>query len=329
MDDGLIVRRADDADFPGILELARRALGWTDDDAAFLRWKHLENPFGASPMWVALDGPRIVGFRTFLRWEFTAPTGARVHAARAVDTATDPEYQGRGIFTRLTMDAVERLPDDGVQLIFNTPNGKSLPGYLKMGWHEVGRLGVSVKPTSVRFPLVIGTARGPAGRWPLPTDDGEVPADALADATAVQALLDTQPLPCGLATSRSAGYLRWRYGYPPLGYRVLLRGATADAGLAVFRRRRRGRAVEGVLCDLVVPDGDARAANELLRRVTRAAEADYLLRLDRQIVTRGPFVRLPMVGPVFACRPLGASTVPGLAPGLAGWALTMGDVELF
>src|SRR3954451_19331819 len=131
--EGLTVRRADAHDFPGVLDLARRALEWTDDDARFLEWKHLENPFGASPMWIALDGDRTVGFRAFMRWQFVTVDGHVVHAARAVDTATDPGDRGRGIFTCLTLRAIDRLSADGVTLIFNTPNEKSLAGYLKMG----------------------------------------------------------------------------------------------------------------------------------------------------------------------------------------------------
>src|SRR6478735_9586729 len=131
MADELDVRRADRGDLDGILALARAALGWTDSDSSFLEWKHLENPFGASPMWDATDDERVVGFRTFVRWEFLRPDGHVVRAARAVDTATDPAYQGRGIFTRLTLEGLEHLPSDGVQLIFNTPNAKSLAGYLK------------------------------------------------------------------------------------------------------------------------------------------------------------------------------------------------------
>ena len=319
------VRRADAHDFPGILELARRALGWTDDDARFLEWKHLENPFGVSPMWVALDGNRIVGFRTFLRWQFVTPEGQTLDAVRAVDTATDPDHQGRGIFTQLTLEALADLPDDGVALVFNTPNEKSLPGYLKMGWRELGRLGVVVQPTSLRFPRVIATARRPAGRWPLPTGAGDDPADAFADGDALDALLANQPPPRGLSTHRSPAWLRWRYGLEPLGYRVVQLGSTAADGVAVFRRRRRGDAVEGVVCEVLAPHGDRRAVAELLRRVRSAADADYLLRLDPRPVTRGPFVRLPRVGPVLACRTLGTAS----APDLSGWALTMGDVELF
>ncbi len=234
-------RPASADDFPGVLDLARRALGWVDDDARFLEWKHRENPFGASPMWIALDGDRTVGFRTFLRWEFVTPDGHTVRAARAVDTATDPDYQGQGIFTRLTLQAIDELPADGVTLIFNTPNAKSLPGYRKMGWRELGRLGVVVKPTSARFPLVIATARRPAGRSPLPTVLGEAPADAFADSAAVQALLDSLPPIDGLSTRRTPGYLAWRYGHEPLGYRVMLRGTTVADGVAVFRRRQTGQ----------------------------------------------------------------------------------------
>ncbi|HEY3672909.1 MAG TPA: GNAT family N-acetyltransferase, partial [Acidimicrobiia bacterium] len=232
------VRRADTHDFPGILELARRALGWTDDDARYLEWKHLENPFGVSPMWVALDDDRIVGFRTFLRWQFVAPDGTTVDAVRAVDTATDPDHQGRGIFTQLTLEALADLPGDGVALVFNTPNEKSLPGYLKMGWHELGRLPVAVQPTSLRFPRVIATARRAAGRWPLPTTAGDDPADAFADGDALDTLLAGQPAPRGLTTRRSAALLRWRYGLEPLGYRVVCLAAGPAEGLAVFRRRR-------------------------------------------------------------------------------------------
>jgi hypothetical protein len=92
----LTIRRASASDFPRIVELARRALGWEDDDAAFLTWKHLENPFGVSPMWVELDGERVVGFRTFLRWEFVFAGGTVVKAVRGGRHRDRPRVPGRG-----------------------------------------------------------------------------------------------------------------------------------------------------------------------------------------------------------------------------------------
>ena len=135
MSDDLTVRRADSADLPDILELARRSLGWTDDDAPFLEWKHLENPFGGLPMWVALDGDRIVGFRTFLRWEFVGPDGRRIVTRRGPSTPPPiPTTRAAGSSPGSRSTRSHALPADGVEMIFNTPNGKSLPGYLKMGW---------------------------------------------------------------------------------------------------------------------------------------------------------------------------------------------------
>src|SRR4029077_13661343 len=130
------------------LDLLANALGWSASAGLpeFFDWKHRENPFGESPGWVAVDGTRVVGFRTFLRWELEDGAGATRTAVRAVDTATHPDYQGRGIFRALTLLAVEEMTAEGVEFVFNTPNDKSRPGYLTMGWHEVGRL-----PTRARI----------------------------------------------------------------------------------------------------------------------------------------------------------------------------------
>ena len=99
------VRPASIADRPSVLALLESSLGWETDsrNADLFAWKHEQSPFGPSPAWVALDREgQLLGFRTFLRWEFTRGS-AVVRAARAVDTATRPDVQRRGIFSRLTM----------------------------------------------------------------------------------------------------------------------------------------------------------------------------------------------------------------------------------
>src|SRR5690242_5148995 len=152
------------------------------------RWKHEHNAFGPSPAWVAVDGDRVAGIRVFMRWEFVVD-GHVMRAVRAVDTATDPAYQGRGIFTRLTMHALEAVTAEGVDFVFNTPNDQSRPGYLKMGWEVVGKLPVMVRPCSLRGAAKIASARVPAERWSSASDAGDAAADVLADG-AVASLLD-------------------------------------------------------------------------------------------------------------------------------------------
>src|SRR5262249_43359766 len=150
-------------------DLLRASLGWADDPGfdRYFAWKHRENSFGASPSWVAVEAGRIVGFRTFLRWEFVDRQGNRARAVRAVDTATHPDAQGRGIFRRLTLHALDDLARDDVDFVFNTPNDKSRPGYLRMGWVDVGRVGTSVRVLGVGGARRMLHSRVPAERWPV------------------------------------------------------------------------------------------------------------------------------------------------------------------
>jgi len=320
--------RLDDRD--AITDLGTRTLDWLDDpeERRFFEWKHDANPFGRSPMWVACDGDRVVGFRTFLRWEFIVD-GRCVRAVRAVDTATDPDYQGRGIFTHLTRAALDELRDEGVEMVFNTPNANSLPGYLKMGWLIVGHLPVSIMPTHVRSLLAISRARVPASRTAVLIHAGDTPRDAFADHDALDDLLATISDIHGLRTRRFPEFFAWRYGHEPLHYRVVTAGSSIADGFAVFHLRRRGPALEAVLCDVVVPSPTEPAArhlrHRLAREVARLSGADYVLRMGPRTITADPFVRVPRIGPVLTFRTLRGWTPPRLGR----WHVTMGDIELF
>ena len=72
-----------------------------------------------------------------------------MRAVRAVDTATHPDFRGQGVFSALTLGALEELRSDGVAFVFNTPNERSRPGYLKMGWQPVGQVRVLARTRSV------------------------------------------------------------------------------------------------------------------------------------------------------------------------------------
>ncbi|HSK35314.1 MAG TPA: GNAT family N-acetyltransferase, partial [Actinomycetota bacterium] len=179
-------------DEAAVLELLGQTLGggpagWRPPE--FFRWKHQDNPFGRSLLLLAEADGRIVGLRAFMRWRFVAD-GRDYPAVRAVDTATHPDYQGRGIFSLLTRQALHELRADGVAFVFNTPNDRSRPGYLKMGWQLVERLPVAATPRSPRALLRLARARTPADKWSAPTTAGVPVADVLADDTGVKELLE-------------------------------------------------------------------------------------------------------------------------------------------
>jgi GNAT superfamily N-acetyltransferase len=312
--DALIVRPAEPDDRQGVIRLAVRALGWRGDDRdrAFFAWKHDDNPFGPSPAWVATEAGEIVGFRTLLRWEF-GHGAERLRVVRAVDTASDPDHRGKGIFRRLTLSAVAELTTAGYDAVFNTPNTKSRPGYLKMGWTELGRPTLGARPKGPLGAARMARSREAAEKWSEPTTVGQPAEDALCE-PGLGSLLATLPAPHGWATPRTAEYLRWRYGFRPLHYRVMeVRG-----GLVVFRVRRRGPSREVAVCEWLAPGPDRRA----LRRLADTA-GDYVVACG--LGAAHGLVPLPRLGPVVTWRPLARAA----APSLVDLAFSLGDLELF
>jgi GNAT superfamily N-acetyltransferase len=322
----LQIREYREADEAAVLALLQASLGWVPDAqyGRFFAWKHRENPFGHSPAWVAVDGDRIAGFRIFLRWEFER-AGRVSRAVRAVDTATHPDYQGRGVFSRLTLHAIEELRGDGVAFVFNTPNDQSRPGYLKMGWQPVARLPVLFRPRSVGSLLAVARARVPAEKWSLPTTAGLPAVDALNDRDEVAGLLQAGSADDGLHTRRTPEFMAWRYGFEPLAYRVMLAGEGLADGIVVFRLRRRGAAVEAAVCDVIVPDEQRFPISALLGRLLHESGADYAIRIGGRHAARAGSYPLPGQGPTLVWRNV-SDTVMAHAD---EWRLGLGDVELF
>ncbi len=313
----ITVRRAAAADDAEVLALLQTALDWPqgDDACAFFAWKHRQSPLGQSRAWVAEAGGEVVGYRAFLPWRFTS-RGAEVDAVRAVDAATHPAWRRHGVFTRLTRQALDELAHEGYEFVFNTPNRLSHAGELKLGWREVGHLPISVTVSGAGSVRRLAGARTAATRDSLPTTAGEPAVEGLGEERLVRSMrLRTS---VGMTTLRTYEFLRWRYGFAPLNYRVL-RGSPADGGgLTVFRLRRRGAAREAALCELVAETRSGHRA--LIRHVLRATGADYAVCLGR------PFTGLPLPGqgPLLVQRPLA-----GAAPSEpVGWSLSLGDVEL-
>lgn len=324
----LELRRAATDDRGRIMELCRASLGWdpSDPDEELYTWKHDHNSFGPSPTWVAeTDDGRIVGLRVFLRWRFVGPHGEAIEAVRAVDTATHPDYQGKGIFSRLTTAAVEELIGEGVGVVFNTPNDKSMPGYLKMGWKQVGAVGAAARVGGPRSLLRTARSRLPAELWSEETTAGVDVAEVLQPET-VERLLSGEVHTASIRTDRSLEFLRWRYGFDHLHYRAFPLGEVAADGFILFRVRRRGAATEVAVCDILAPPRTkSLALFRALGALRRACGADYLLATTSTASTAQGMVRLAGLGPMLTWRSLARAGTPELGD----LALTLGDLELF
>ncbi len=346
MDLGLAIRKGTDADSDRILELLKLSLGEgkIPREPEYWRWKHFQNPFGESPVLLAEADGELVGVRAFMRWEWQAGE-ANLRAVRAVDTATHPQWQGKGIFSKLTRQLVSEMRDEGVHFVFNTPNEKSRPGYLKMGWKSVGRTDLWMRPNRPwRIARALRTK--PEGRGIYlpapPTEQGALRTpDELCDDPGLRRFLDALPSPGDkprITTRRSPEYLRWRYAaIPGFTYHALFQIEGEDGAIIVFRRKSGSIATELRICEFIIGGRPAsrKIALSLLDRLHSETEAGYLTAIapagtaERSVLIRKAYVPTFGIGPILTVNAL--NPLPGgLDPAMRSvWRFSIGDLELF
>ena len=119
--------QAQEIDLQEIISLLKISLGEAlmPKSEAYFLWKHINNPFGKSIILLAKEDGKIIGIRTFMHWRWVNQHEI-ITAVRAVDTATHPDFQGRGIFSKLTMQAVDTAIQHKIGFVFNTPNPISM-----------------------------------------------------------------------------------------------------------------------------------------------------------------------------------------------------------
>lgn len=118
----------------------------------YLTWKHYKNPMGKSIIAYAFNNEKkLIAARAFWRCDLIR-NGKNIKALQPCDTATHPNYQRKGLFTKLTLLAIDKAKENNYEVLFNFPNNNSKPGYIKLGWKEVARLEYYFKPISyLRF----------------------------------------------------------------------------------------------------------------------------------------------------------------------------------
>lgn len=234
MNDHFVYRMAEDKDIPQIVTLFELCLG-SDGGAptvAFWNWKHHQNPAGNSPVILAWDGDLLIGIRAFMCFKFHDKKGV-FKAYRPVDTATHPDYQGKGIFKKLTLQLIEDLQSINEKaFIFNTPNSQSKPGYLKMGWIEWGKPLIQLFPSLAIFPVSFKKDQAVLLDW---------------DFSNITTVAGNQ-----LEIYKDSDYYKWRYQQIALqGYGIkTIKYANSQYDI-IYRKKRLSFINEFRVCDVI------------------------------------------------------------------------------
>ena len=146
-------------------------------NVAAIGWRYRDNPAGAVVGADAWDGERLAAHYV------TCPVEARidgrvVRGLLSLNTATHPDYQGRGLFTTLAEAAYAAGAAAGYGFVIGVANANSTPGFLRrLAFQDVGRLQAGILAT---LPRRFGDAqvqyegvwRAELLRWRLANPDG-------------------------------------------------------------------------------------------------------------------------------------------------------------
>ncbi len=312
------VTAAEINDLPEMISLLRKSLGegLIPKSEEYFKWKHEQNPFGKSKILLAKEEGKIVGLRAFMKWKWKDGNEI-ITAVRAVDTATDPAFQGKGIFKKLTLQAVEECKSEGCGLVFNSPNENSRPGYLKMGWEDEGRMPLLIKVGSL-----------------LPSFYSEGKAENIYSQFSVkkqfEKLNDKYVFPVvddQVYTPLSADYLNWRFkDCPIVTYGAIIE---KDFGI-VFRLKRINKFVELRICEIWERDKSAnKLLKKALRKIVSAAKPIMVSCAPSPLISSkmgffGPFLK----GPITTTRPLAITSLDKFK-NFTSWQPSIGSMELF
>lgn len=118
-------------------------------DAPYLKWLYCDNPTGSVIGFDAWDGDRLAAHYACI------PAMARLNGVRSkvmlsLNTATDPDYQGRGLFTKLAEATYAAAAHDGVKAVYGVANANSTPGFIrKLGFSLIKPLDAVIGRGSV------------------------------------------------------------------------------------------------------------------------------------------------------------------------------------
>lgn len=310
------IREATHNDTPQILKVLKASLGETSSKKTeeVWRYKHIENPFGESLVLVAEESGEIIGVRAFMRWQWQK--GEKIFSAyRAVDTATHPSHQGKGVFKKLTLKALEMGKERGDHFVFNTPNSKSRPGYLKMGWKEVNSLKIYLYPKN---PFSFQKHK-----YTLPYKSNDIEYSKFEKLTEAHNIIEIKRNK--FFTPKSAEYLSWRYGNNPLQkYRAV---GDEDFFIAFYVKKHK-RLSELRIAEHVF--NNSRGLIKLQQFIKL-----YSRQLRVQIITSSRELGLSRMrlsgryGPILTIREVDSLECFSETLNLENWCYSIGDFELF
>ncbi|MCZ4280908.1 GNAT family N-acetyltransferase [Kiloniella laminariae] len=131
-----------------------RHLTDTNEARKYLQWLYRDNPEGKVVGYDAWEGDTLAAHYSTIpvNWSFS---GNCYKGLLSLNTATHPEFRGKGLFTQLAEKTYQAAQSQGYDFVIGVANHNSTPGFLrKLGFSLVtplqARIGLGALPTRTR-----------------------------------------------------------------------------------------------------------------------------------------------------------------------------------
>jgi hypothetical protein len=222
---GLQLKEASRASIGDYASLLSQSFVGFKPSVAYLNWLYFENPKGDVKGFDAFDGTKLVGHYACIPIKIN---GYKSDSLLSLNTATHPDYQGRGLFSALASKTFDSVSTTYANVI-GVANAKSIGGFVKhLGFEKIGNL-------DLRFGSLDRPADG--GRcysreeleWRISCPGRRLELSEMGQSNylvstrirrylpALRAVVPVTPYQGGRAASSSLGMtLDWRRGVEPL-----------------------------------------------------------------------------------------------------------------
>jgi GNAT superfamily N-acetyltransferase len=254
-----------------------------------LKWQYLNNPTGKLYVDFAIpqdDRSRAAAIYSVMPVHFRV-SGQRMLGVQSLDTLTDADFRGKGLFTKLAQQVFERCRLEGVCCVYGFPNANSAPGFFrKLEWTRLDPVPFLVKPLRANYLLRrLEPLRSMASRLPqlplalarrplLPRSQEIRPISKFG--SEFDTLWERFAQGVGVAVHRDAQYLDWRLRQKPdQRYRVV--GLYENGKLLAFcafdvQDKHGGRV--GYILELIHEPGRSAEGTRLLQEAIAEMSSD-------------------------------------------------------
>jgi hypothetical protein len=119
-----------------------------------LKWLHLSNPLGEMYVDFAIEDnnpEEVAAIYAVFPVQFSVMQDS-VKATQSIDTLTDINHRGKGLFNNLAQSVFKKSSEKGCSFVYGFPNDQSAHGFFKkLGWVNLGEAPFIFKPLRAKY----------------------------------------------------------------------------------------------------------------------------------------------------------------------------------